>query len=132
MRYKEDIPLTKEEAIERALMVWIVSSRSSHAISSANGIEYLEVIQPSQYLEGSKRFTREEEILVRSDKSMKVVGTGYSMIKAEDFGLSPESVLDARFVFANTMQPVYSDNCCHLNQRGERILARAIALKLIR
>ena len=132
MRYKEDIPRTKEEAIERALLAWVVSSRSSHATSSAHGIKYLEVIQPSQYLEGSKKFSREEELLVRSDQSMKVVGKGYSIVKAEDFGLSPESILDARFVFANTLYPVYSDNCCHLNQEGEKILARAIALKLIR
>ena len=132
MRYKEDIPRTKEEAIKRALMAWVVSSRSSHAISAANGIKYLEVIQPSQYLEGSKKFSRDEERLIRSDQSMKVVGKGYSIVKAEDFGLSPESVLDARFVFANTIQPVYSDNCCHLNQEGEKILARAIALKIIR
>ena len=54
------------------------------------------------------------------------------MIKAEDFGLSPENILDARFLFANTITPVYSDNCCHLNQEGEKILARAIALKVIR
>lgn len=132
MRYKQDIPRTKEEAIERALMVWVISSRSSHAISSVNGIEYLEVIQPSQYLEGSKNFSREEELLVRSDQSMKVVGKAYSMVKAGDFGLSPESILDARFIFANTIEPVYSDNCCHLNQEGEKILAREIALKVIR
>ena len=132
MRYKEDIPRTKEEAIKRALMAWVISSRSSHAISTANGIRYLEVIQPSQYLEGSKNFSREEELLVRSDKSMKVVGKGYSMVKAKDFGLSPDSILDARFIFADTRKAVYSDNCCHLNQEGEKILARAIALKIIR
>lgn len=132
MRYKEDIPRTKKEAIKRALMGWIASSRSSYAIASVNGIEYLEVIQPSQYLEGSKSFSREEELLVRSDQSMKVVGKGYSMVKAGDFGISPESVLDARFIFANTRQPVYSDNCCHLNQEGEKILADAIALKILR
>ena len=131
MRYKEDIPRTKEEAIKRALMVWVISSRSSHAISSANGITYLEVIQPSQYLEGSKSFSREEEH-VRSDQSMKVVGKGYSMVKTGDFGLSPEAILDARYIFANTTEPVYSDNCCHLNQKGEKVLARAIALKIVR
>ena len=132
MKYKEDIPRTKEEAIKRALMAWIASSRSSYAIASINRIRYLEVIQPSQYLERSKNFSREEELLVKSDQSMKVVGEGYSMIQAEDFGLSPESILDARFIFANTRQPVYSDNCCHLNQEGERILADAIAGKIIR
>jgi len=132
MKYKQDISRTKDEAIKRALMAWIVSSRSSHAIASANGIRYLEVIQPSQYLEGSKNFSREEELLVRSDQSMKVVGKGYSMVKTEDFGLSPESVLDARLIFADTIEPVYSDSCCHLNEEGEKILAHAIALKIIR
>ena len=63
---------------------------------------------------------------------MKAVGKGYSMLKSEDFGISPESILDARLIFANTIQPVYSDNCCHLNQEGEKILARAIAVKIIR
>lgn len=132
MRYKDDIPRTQEEAIERALKIWISSSRSSYAVASINGIRYLEVIQPSQYLEGSKSFSREEELRVRSDKSMRVVGKGYSLVDTADFGLSPANILDARFIFAETRQPVYNDNCCHLNQEGERILAHAIARKVVR
>jgi len=62
---------------------------------------------------------------------MTVVGKGYSMVKTDEFGLSPESILDARFIFANITESVYSDNCCHLNQKGEEILARAIAHKII-
>ena len=132
MKYKDDIPQTRKEAIDRALTIWITSSRSSYAIASINGIDYLEVIQPSQYLEGSKIFSQEEERHVRSDQSMKVVGEGYSRIMTEDFGISPDSILDARFIFADTQRSVYSDNCCHLSQEGERILAYAIARKLIR
>lgn len=132
MKYKDDIPHTREEAIKRALQIWTSSSRSSYAVAFINGIRYLEVVQPSQYLEGSKSFSSEEERLVRSDRSMEVVGEGYSMIHAEDFGLPAESILDARFIFAETRQSVYSDNCCHLNQEGERVLANAIARKIIR
>lgn len=132
MRYKDDIPDTQNEAIERALDIWLASSRSSYAIASINGIDYLEVIQPSQYLKGSKKFSQEEEKFVRSDQTMKVVGKGYSKVKASSFGLQDENILDARFIFANTIVPVYSDSCCHLNQEGERILAAAIARKLIR
>lgn len=132
MRYKDDIPKTKEDAIKRAIKVWLVSSRSSYAIASSNGIRYLEVIQPSQYLEGSKTFSREESDVVRSDQSMKVVGEGFSMVQKRDFGIPPENILDARFIFAQTIKSVYSDNCCHLNQDGERILARSIAHMLIK
>lgn len=131
MRYKDDIPQSQEEAIQRALRIWISSSRSSYAVASINGIRYLEVIQPSQYLEGSKKFSHEEELRVRSDQSMKVVGRGYSLVNTEDFGLSPINILDARFIFAETRQQVYKDNCCHLNQEGESILAHAIARKII-
>ena len=132
MRYKDDIPQTKEDAIRRAIKLWLVSSRSAYAIASINGIRYLEVIQPSQYLEGSKTFSREEAKLVLSDRSMKVVGEGYSLVQQEDFGVPSENILDTRFIYAKTRQPVYSDNCCHLNQEGERILALSIAHKLLR
>ena len=131
MKYKDDIPKTKGDAIRRAIKIWLVSSRSSYAIASINGIRYLEVIQPSQYLEGSKTFLPEEAKLVRSDPSMKVVGEAYSILQREDFGLSPENIIDARFIFKNTKESVYSDNCCHLNQAGEKVLALAIARRLI-
>ena len=131
MRYKDDIPTSQDEAIDRALSVWLNSSRSSYAIAGINGIRYLEVIQPSQYLDGSKRFSPEEERLVRSDKALRVVGKGYSRVKTMDFGLMPDSILDARYVFVDEQEPVYSDNCCHLNQVGEQILSHEIAKKLI-
>ena len=131
MRYKDDVPQSQEEAIKRALEIWFASSRSSYAVANIHGLQYLEVIQPSQYLEGSKEFSPEEEDLVRSDQSMKVVGKAYSMVQLKDFGLAQENILDARFIFKKTRQLVYSDNCCHLNAEGETILANAIARRLL-
>jgi hypothetical protein len=131
MRYKDDLPDTQDEAIKRALQIWLVSTRSSYAVASVNGIRYLQVIQPSQYLTGSKVFSKQEEEQIRNDQSMKVVGTGYSQVSVDDFGLKRDNILDARFIFANTTRPVYIDNCCHLNELGERMLSRAIAKKLL-
>ena len=131
MKYKDDIPATQDAAIKRALHIWMTSSRSSFAIASVNGIRYLEVIQPSQYLDNSKRFSREENALVRSDQSMKVVGKAYSSLSIQDFGMDESAVLDARYLFVDVDEHVYIDNCCHLNRRGETILAQQISLRLL-
>jgi len=131
MRYKDDLPPTQEDAIKRALQIWLISTRSSYAVASINGIGYLQVIQPSQYFNGSKVFSKQEEELIRNDQSMKVVGTGYSRLSVDDFGLKQDNILDSRYIFANTMSPVYIDNCCHLNRLGERMLSRSIANKLL-
>ena len=131
MRYKEDIPSTQNEALDRALQVWLASTRSTYAVATANGMNYLEVIQPSQYLDGSKTFSKEEKELARSDKSMRVVGMGYSRINIRDFGIDRINILDARLAFANTPDTVYIDSCCHLNKKGESIVVDMIAQRLL-
>ena len=131
MKYKQDAPESKELAIERALMIWYTSSRSSHAIAKANNYDYLEVIQPSQYYKGSKNLSEWEMSNVTTDDSMQVVGDAYTRLELDKFQISRENILDARGIFKDTRESTYRDNCCHLNRTGNDLLANAIAERLI-
>lgn len=131
MQYKQDLPENKEDALSRAIRTWQASGRSLHAIALANNMDYLEVIQPSQYLTGSKVFTKEEKSSTLSDPSMEVVGHAFSRLDISGFRLNQKNILDARFIFIDIKAPTYIDNCCHLNNSGNTILAHAIAKKLV-
>lgn len=131
MQYKQDLPENKKDALTRAIRTWQVSGKSLYAIAIANNMDYLEVIQPSQYLANSKTFTKEEKNSVLSDPTMEVVGQAFSGLDVSGFGLHSKNLLDARYIFIGTKVPTYIDNCCHLNKFGNTILASSIAKKLV-
>ena len=38
---------------------------------------------------------------------------------------------DLTMIFADVGEPVYADNCCHLNPRGDQIMGRTIGQAII-
>ncbi|MFP6703150.1 MAG: hypothetical protein VB861_15495, partial [Planctomycetaceae bacterium] len=58
---------------------------------------------------------------------------GYPRLQEAGAGLSRAGVdfLDLTMVFAGTAEPIYIDDCCHYNSQGNRMLADAIADRLL-
>ncbi|NOL47592.1 hypothetical protein SynMITS9220_00709 [Synechococcus sp. MIT S9220] len=117
----------ENNALKNAILNWQKSSMAAYHISKANDSTYLEVIQPSQYLAGSKPMTPEERKEIASEPHYEIVGTAFSRIDLEKFGIPLHHILDARNIFKNVNEPVYSDSCCHLNRLGNKILTSEIA-----
>ena len=123
---------TAEDDLYQALAgIWARSSLQMEALARANDIEYHHFLQPNQHV-GNEKPMDEPERLVAFGKLDRYAGgaqRGYPLLRSEGRRIAASGVRfrDMGDVFANTPEAVYRDSCCHINQRGNDILADAIA-----
>ncbi len=111
--------------------VWKSSSLQIDAISRLHGIRYLHLLQPNQYVEGSKPLSAEERKTGYSLESpyRAPVVEGYPKLLAAGKELEAAGVdfHDLTQIFEADRRTFYVDICCHYNADGNRVLAEAIA-----
>lgn len=113
-----------------AVELWEQSSCLIRDTLGARGIGYLHVVQPNQYFSRRKFGADEAKIALNMDSPYrKAIETGYPKLLERIPALRAHGVrvLDATSLFDEAKEPVYSDDCCHYNQRGNDRLAQAIA-----
>ena len=127
---------SSEKMYEDAANVWVRSSIQMNRLAMANGIEYLHVLQPNQYVRDSKPMGDAElQVAYLEDHPYrKHVLAGYPRLLEASKQLGVEGVpfLDLTMLFQKEEEPVYIDTCCHVNQRGNDIIGVAVAKAILR
>ncbi|MEO8502287.1 MAG: hypothetical protein ABI609_00145 [Acidobacteriota bacterium] len=132
--YSATGPITHFES-RRALAaelatLWESSSRQLSRTCLANGIRYVHVLQPNQYVPGSKPMSRSERALALADEGAfgEAVREGYSLLAEGGRRLASEAIdfHDLTRLFQSRPEPLYIDSCCHLNEEGNRLLGEAV------
>ncbi|MET0551428.1 MAG: hypothetical protein ABW221_00220 [Vicinamibacteria bacterium] len=138
LTYRERGPV-RVYADDDALMrdfarVWARSSLQMRALCAGAGIRYYHFLQPNQYVPNSKPMGEEEKRLAyRMDHPFGAhIVRGYPYLQAEGRALAAAGVsfTDLTPIFAGTTEPLYVDDCCHLNRRGSEMMARAIGARM--
>ncbi len=112
---------------DELVKIWRRSSEEIELLARARGFAYLHVLQPNQYLSGSKPLTPEELRVAVGDSTYPYrlpIETLYSALQFQ--GTAVRHTLDLRQLFRENSETLYRDLCCHLNNRGVDLLARAI------
>jgi hypothetical protein len=111
--------------------LWMRSSLQMHRLCSGLGIAYYHALQPNQYVPGSKPMDEPQRRLAfREDSPFRIpVERGYPLLRRAGGELAAAGVpfLDLTELFAGVAEPVYADDCCHLDARGNELLAAALA-----
>lgn len=118
------------ETLARLADYWVRASLMMSRAARDNGIVYVHVLQPNQYLKDTKPLS-DDEMRHAYDESFPYVRwarEGYRLLADRIPILREQGVhfLDATDVFRDVRETVYWDVCCHFNQRGNTILADAI------
>ena len=88
-------------------------------------IPYIHVLQPNQYFLGSKKLTKIElEKFYNYMPYKKPIESYYGMLSMQE--LNVKNKIDQRYLFKEEPRTVYSDNCCHFNKLGMKIIIRDI------
>ncbi len=132
-------PPYEAESAERLFQdltsIWSRSSLAMAALCRGRDIAYHHVLQPNQYLPGSKPLGPEElERAWREDHPYRQpVIDGYPHLIAAGAELRSRGVSfqDLTQVFAGTREPIYLDECCHFNRAGNALLGRAIGAEIV-
>lgn len=118
-------------AIDRALGLWMESSVLLDRAQKADGALYLHFLQPNQYFDTGRRFSDEERAIAFSHESVfaDYIRRDYARWVGAVASLRSRAVRAESLVhlFDPVGETVYSDDCCHFNDRGQRLLAEVIA-----
>jgi hypothetical protein len=107
-----------------------------NALLEARGVPYFDFLQPNQYY-SQKTFSPEEAKLALTDETpfKRGVENGYPALERELASRAPANgrlkLANATRIFDNEPAPIYADNCCHYNARGNEMLADFIAATIL-
>lgn len=122
---------TTETVMAEIAGMWQRASLQMHLLSKGLGIRYFHFLQPNQYDPGSKPLSEEElRLFYQADHAYRPgVEAGYPLLRQAGQELVARGVAfhDLSRLFASTSETLYVDSCCHLNQRGNALLAQAMA-----
>jgi hypothetical protein len=129
-------PLRDQASMYRDLVsVWKESSFEMQALCDAYGIRFYHLLQPNQHVPGSKPLTAEERALARMIGSpwAQHVQKSYPLLQEAGRELRAAGVRfhDLTRIFSGVEEPIYVDDCCHLNSRGNALMARAISRAIL-
>jgi len=123
--------VTAENGYVVAANVWRQSSRMLHAVCQTYGIPYIHVLQPNQYVEGSKRLTDKEKTVMINPKNPWGIHVkeGYKYLVALGDRLKQDGIAfhDFTMIFKDYTEDLYIDDCCHFGQAGVEIMAKQVA-----
>jgi hypothetical protein len=126
---------SRRQMFEALAELWTRSSVQLDGLCRANGIAYYHFLQPNQYLPDSKPMSPAERSLAifPNHPYQNGVEQGYPLLIEAGNQLVKRGVRfhDLTMLYADTAEPVYRDSCCHFNERGNEMLAAAVARAMI-
>ena len=120
-----------EEAMYRDLAEkWRFASVEMMHVANGIGAHYFHILQPNQYVPGSKTLTDAELASAYDFDSIyrRHVERGYIHLRNQARQMAEAGVEfhDMTLIFESSRETVYRDNCCHLNQHGSGVLGKKI------
>lgn len=113
---------------------WYRGSILLAALAAKHDALYLHFLQPNQYVEGSKPLSEDE--LSYYFPSTFVAGSVrhfYPLLVRYGEELQEQGIkfFDLSQMFVDHPETLYWDRCCHLNERGYRLMAAAMARRIV-
>jgi hypothetical protein len=119
-----------------AARAWADASRMMAALCEQAGVAYVHLLQPNQYVEGTKVLGEEEArvAVVPGHPWGRIAREGYRFLRAEGRALRRDGVpyYDLTMIFKEQQAATYADECCHLSPLGSLVLAANLAAILQR
>ena len=117
-----------------ALRVWYRSSVLLNDLAAAAGAEYYHFQQPNQYVPDSKPLTSAElaDAYDPHVPSVAIYRGAYPMLRrlGEELRRQGINYYDLTQIFADHRETLYINRCCHVNARGNALLAESMVQHL--
>lgn len=122
-------PSTEEAFVQRSIAVWRESSLAIARLAPAYGFRYVHVLQPNQYVAGSKPLSDQERAQAhRQTPYARAIQDHYATLRGDFLSQEAQSLfVDMRPAFRDVQATLYRDTCCHLNNLGVAMLVEKIA-----
>ena len=120
------------ERLQAAARLWYRGSVALSRLAAAAGADYYHFLQPNQYVPDSKPLTPAEQELAYDNVYQPVVERGYPLLQDFSQDLPGQGIdyFDLTGIFADHPETLYKDDCCHVNPRGNELLAAAMVQRM--
>jgi hypothetical protein len=138
-RYRDRGPVRRyasdQELLADIVRNWGLSSLQMHRLCVAEGMRYHHFLQPNQYVPGSKPMgAAEKAAAYRTDNEYRLpVESGYPLLQVEGARLAGLGVdfHDLTQLYAGVSEPLYIDDCCHVNAKGNAMMGEAVGKVIV-
>ena len=124
----------RDELFPEAARVWYRGSLLLARLAEVAGADYYHFLQPSQYVPGAKPLSPEEREVAYTPEGRNGVATikGYPQLRQFNPDLPGQGInyFDLTGIFVEHPETLYISDCCHLNDRGNELLAAAMIQRL--
>ena len=112
-------------ARQESARLWYRSSVMLARLAAGAGADYYHFLQPNQYVPASKPLSAWEREFAWAAGAQNHVARAYPRLQAAGRDLPSRGVnyFDLTGIFADRPETLYRDTCCHLNERGNELLA---------
>ena len=114
--------------------VWYRSSLALARLAAVAGADYYHFLQPNQYVPDSKPLSPQELAAAYDPASPRRdrIELGYPLLQdlGQELPRAGVNSFDLTGIFAGHTETLYNDTCCHVNDRGNELLAAAIVQRL--
>ena len=120
------------ERLQAAARLWYRGSVALSRLAAVAGADYYHFLQPNQYVPDSKPLTPAERELAYGNVYQSVVEQGYPLLQDFSQDLPGQGIdyFDLTGIFADHPETLYKDDCCHVNPRGDELLAAAMVQRM--
>lgn len=117
-----------QDFLDFSAEIWKHSSIQLKRLAESNGALYFHFLQPNQYVPDSKKLTR-EEIKNAYDPRRRGVKLGYPFLlnRVADLKHAGVRFYSLVSIFKEVEETIYEDKCCHVNKKGNDLMAESIA-----
>jgi hypothetical protein len=124
-----------QELLAEIARVWALCSVQMQRLCIGAGTRYHHFLQPNQYVPGSKPMGETERaVAYRADQAYRLPAeSGYALLRAEGARLVDLGVEfhDLSRIYDGVSEPLYIDDCCHVNARGNAIMGEAVGKAIV-
>ena len=113
------------EMVAYLVDLWQRGSRLLDGVARLGDARYYHFLQPNQYVPGSKPIGASEAAAASNAAYRQIVASGYPLLQKAGRALTTDGIrfVDLSRVFADHPEPLYVDSCCHVDVRGNTIVA---------
>ena len=119
---------------QEAVRVWYRSSALLSRLATAGGADYYHFLQPNQYIPNSKPLSPKErrDYYYPARIASADYPNTYPLLRQFGQKLQQQGVhyFDLTQIFNDHPETLYRDECCHLNPKGNELLAAAMLQRL--
>jgi len=121
---------SEREMLAHLADLWRRSSQTLHGLATGAGLRYYHFLQPNQYVPGTKPMGPDErrDALQPAAAYRRLVEGAYPLLRDGGRALAGSGIRfhDLTSVFADHPERIYVDACCHVDPRGNLIVADKI------